>query len=180
MKSGSPSRTTAAHKTQTKSPGLVLSRLPMSSLLLLFLPKLLRGTRDRWVAQVSFIIIHSTGLAPFPRLSAPPHSSHTPIAPRRPGGTPETAPYPPPPPPSPGVCDEWGGAESRGNGARPVEWMIMNDTCATALGPAPLVTGNKILFFKNILTFYQILILNGSYYRYYVAKCKYVNSLMKS
>ncbi len=47
----------------------------MSSLLLLFLPKLLRGTRDRWVAQVSFIIIHSTGLAPFPRLSAPPHSS---------------------------------------------------------------------------------------------------------
>ncbi len=48
----------------------------MSSLLLLFLPELLRGTRDRWVAQVSFIIIHSTGLAPFPRLSAPPHSSH--------------------------------------------------------------------------------------------------------
>ncbi len=47
----------------------------MSSLLLLFLPKLLRGTRDRWVAQVSFIIIHSTGLAPFTRLSAPPHSS---------------------------------------------------------------------------------------------------------
>ncbi len=47
----------------------------MSSLLLLTLPKLLRGTRDRWVAQVSFIIIHSTGLAPFPRLSAPPHSS---------------------------------------------------------------------------------------------------------
>ncbi len=42
----------------------------------LTLPKLLRGTRDRWVAQVSFIIIHSTGLAPFPRLSAPPHSSH--------------------------------------------------------------------------------------------------------
>ncbi len=101
MKRGSPSRTTATHKTQTKSPGLVLSRLPMSSLLLLFLPKLLRGTRDRWVAQVSFIIIHSTGLAPFPRLSAPPHSSHTPIAPRRPGGTHETALYSPPPP-SPG------------------------------------------------------------------------------
>ncbi len=75
MKSGSPSRTTAAHKTQTKIPGLVLSRLPLLSLLLLFLPKLLRGTRDRWVAQVSFIIIYSTGLAPFPRLSAPPHSS---------------------------------------------------------------------------------------------------------
>ncbi len=40
----------------------------------LTLPKLLRGTRDRWVAQVSFITIYSTGLAPFPRLSAPPHS----------------------------------------------------------------------------------------------------------
>ncbi len=39
------------------------------------LPELLRGTRDRWVAQVSLIIINSTGLAPFPRLSAPPHSS---------------------------------------------------------------------------------------------------------
>ncbi len=101
MKSGSPSRTTAAHKTQTKIPGLVLSPLPLLSLLLLFLPELLRGTRDRWVAQVSFIIIHSTGLAPFPRLSAPPHSSHTPIAPRRPGGTHETALYSPPPP-SPG------------------------------------------------------------------------------
>ncbi len=36
------------------------------------LPKLLRGTRDRWVAQVSFIIIYSTGLAPFPWLSARP------------------------------------------------------------------------------------------------------------
>ncbi len=42
----------------------------------LTLPKLLRGTRDRWVAQVSFITIYSTGLAPFPRLSAPPHSPH--------------------------------------------------------------------------------------------------------
>ncbi len=53
---------------------------------------------------MSLIIINSTGLAPFPRLSAPPHSSHTPIAPRRPGGTHETAlysPLPPPPPPPP-------------------------------------------------------------------------------
>ncbi len=33
--------------------------------------------------------------------TAPPHSSHTPITPRRPGGTPETALYFPPPP-SPG------------------------------------------------------------------------------
>ncbi len=36
------------------------------------------------------------------------------------------------------VCDEWGGAESRGNGARPVEWMIMNDTCATHRSRVPL------------------------------------------
>ncbi len=50
------------------------------------------------MAQVSFITIYSTGLAPFPRLSAPPHSPHTPIAPRRPGGTPETALYSPLPP----------------------------------------------------------------------------------
>ncbi len=42
----------------------------------LTLPKLLRGTRDRWVVQVSFITNYSTGLAPFTRLSAPPHSSH--------------------------------------------------------------------------------------------------------
>ncbi len=48
------------------------------------------------MAQVSFITIYSTGLAPFPRLSAPPHLSHTPIAPRRPGGTHETALYSPP------------------------------------------------------------------------------------
>ncbi len=41
----------------------------------LTLPKLLRGTRDRWVVQVSFITNYSTGLAPFPRLSALPHSS---------------------------------------------------------------------------------------------------------
>ncbi len=36
-----------------------------------------------------------------------------------------------------GYCDEWGGAESRGNGARPVEWMIMNDTCATHRSRVP-------------------------------------------
>ncbi len=41
----------------------------------MFGEKLLRGTRDRWVVQVSFITNYSTGLAPFPRLSAPPHSS---------------------------------------------------------------------------------------------------------
>ncbi len=46
----------------------------------LTLPKLLRGTRDRWVVQVSFITNYSTGLAPFPRLSAPPHSSQAEMA----------------------------------------------------------------------------------------------------
>ncbi len=71
------------------------------------LPELLRGTRDRWVVQVLLIIINSTSLAPFPRLSAPPHSSHTPIAPRRPGGTPETALYSPP---------SLGGADHSGRG----------------------------------------------------------------
>ncbi len=30
-----------------------------------------------------------------------------------------------------GKCDDWGGAESRGSGARLVELMIMSDTCAT-------------------------------------------------
>ncbi len=55
------------------------------------------------MVQVSIIIINSTGLAPFPRLSAPPHSSHTPIAPRRPGGTHETALYSPPPSPPRGA-----------------------------------------------------------------------------
>ncbi len=29
------------------------------------------------------------------------------------------------------LCDEWGGAESRGNGARPVELMMMSYTCTT-------------------------------------------------
>ncbi len=46
MKSGSPSRTTAAHKTQTKIPGLVLSPSTVVTPHLT-LPKLLRGTRDR-------------------------------------------------------------------------------------------------------------------------------------
>ncbi len=98
MKSGSPSRTTAAHKTQTKiRPGPLSSSTVVTPHLTL--PKLLRGIRDRWVAQVSFIIIHSTGLAPFPRLSPRSHSSHTSIAPRRPGGgTHETAVYSPLPP----------------------------------------------------------------------------------
>ncbi len=36
-----------------------------------------------------------------------------------------------------GVCDEWGEAKSRGNGGRPVELMIMNDTCATHRSRVP-------------------------------------------
>ncbi len=83
------------HKLKSR-PGSLSSSIVVTPHLTL--PKLLRGTWDRWVAQVLFIIIYSTGLAPFPQLSAPPHSSHTPIAPRRPGGTPETALYSPPPP----------------------------------------------------------------------------------
>ncbi len=49
---------------------------PLSSFTVITPPfillKLLRETRDRWVAQVSFIIIYSTGLTPFPRPSARP------------------------------------------------------------------------------------------------------------
>ncbi len=41
------------------------------------------------------------------------------------------------PRPAMGVCDEWGGAESRENGARPVELMITNDTCATHWSRVP-------------------------------------------
>ncbi len=78
MKSGSPSRTTAAHKTQTKIPGLVLSRLPLLSLLLLFLPKLLRGTRDgEWCRcrSLSFTppaSLRSHGSRPRPTRHIPP------------------------------------------------------------------------------------------------------------
>ncbi len=65
---------TAAHKTQIKSrPGPLSSSTVVAPPFIL--PKLLRGTRDQWVVQVLLIIIYSTGLAPFPRLSAPPHSS---------------------------------------------------------------------------------------------------------
>ncbi len=43
-----------------------------------------------------------------------------------------------------GVCDEWGGAESRGNGARPVELMIMSDTCATHRSRVPRRSSGRI------------------------------------
>ncbi len=42
------------------------------------------------------------------------------------------------------MCDEWGGAESRGNGARPVELMIMNDTCATHWSRVPQRSSARI------------------------------------
>ncbi len=59
MKSGSPSRTPAAHKTQTKSrPGPLSSCNVVSPLFIL--PELLHRTQDR------FIITYSTSLAPFP------------------------------------------------------------------------------------------------------------------
>ncbi len=41
-------------------------------------------------------------------------------------------------------CDEWGGAESRGNGARPVELMIMSDTCATHRSRVPRRSSGRI------------------------------------
>ncbi len=43
-----------------------------------------------------------------------------------------------------GVCDEWGGAESRGNGARPVELMIMIDTCTTHRSRVPRRSSGRI------------------------------------
>ncbi len=41
-------------------------------------------------------------------------------------------------------CDEWGGAESRGNGARPVELTIMSDTCATHRSRVPRRSSGRI------------------------------------
>ncbi len=43
-----------------------------------------------------------------------------------------------------GVCDELGGAESRGNGARPVELMILIDTCATHRSRVPWRSSGRI------------------------------------
>ncbi len=42
------------------------------------------------------------------------------------------------------ICDEWGGAESRGNGARPVELTIMSDTCATHRSRVPRRSSGRI------------------------------------
>ncbi len=42
------------------------------------------------------------------------------------------------------TCDEWGGAESRGNGARPVELMVMSDTCATHRSRVPRRSSGRI------------------------------------
>ncbi len=41
-------------------------------------------------------------------------------------------------------CDEWGGAESRGNRARPVKLMITSDTCATRLSRVPRRSSGRI------------------------------------
>ncbi len=41
-------------------------------------------------------------------------------------------------------CDKWGGAESRGNGARPVELTIMSDTCATHRSRVPRRSSGRI------------------------------------
>ncbi len=41
------------------------------------------------------------------------------------------------------TCDEWGGAESCGSGARPVELMIMSNTCATVSSPTEELRKDK-------------------------------------
>ncbi len=101
MKSGSPSRTTAAHKTQTKIPGLVLSRLPCchSS----FNPSEAPPWDSRPVSGAG--VVHyqlldrprsvPTALGPAPLVTYPHRPSQA-------GGTHETALYYSPPPPSPG------------------------------------------------------------------------------
>ncbi len=42
------------------------------------------------------------------------------------------------------VCDEWGGAESRGSRARPVELMMMSDTCTTHRSRVPRRSSGRI------------------------------------
>ncbi len=42
------------------------------------------------------------------------------------------------------LCDKWGGAESRGNGARPVEQMIMSDTYTTYRSQVPRRSSGRI------------------------------------
>ncbi len=42
------------------------------------------------------------------------------------------------------LCSKWGGAESRGSGARPVELMIMSDTCATHRSRVPRRSSGRI------------------------------------
>ncbi len=98
MKSGSPSRTTDAHKTQTKNsrPG------PLSSSTVVtppFIPSEAPPWDSRPVSGAGVVHYHSlhrprsvpTALGPAPL-------SHTPHRPSQPGGTPETALYSPPPP----------------------------------------------------------------------------------
>ncbi len=41
-------------------------------------------------------------------------------------------------------CDEWGGAESRGSRARPVELMMMSDTCTTHRSRVPRRSSGRI------------------------------------
>ncbi len=43
-----------------------------------------------------------------------------------------------------GVCSEWGGAESRGSRARPVELKIMEDTCTTHRSRVPRRSSGRI------------------------------------
>ncbi len=75
MKSGSPSRTTAAHKTQTKIQAWssLLFHCRHSS----FNPSEAPLWDSRTVSGAG--VVHYHLLAPFPRLSAPPHSPHKPL-----------------------------------------------------------------------------------------------------
>ncbi len=89
---------TAAHKTQTKSPGLVLSRLPLSSLLLLSFRSSSVGLETgEWCR------CHSSSLTPPASLrshgSRPRPTRHIPPSPLAGRGIPSRLRSTPPPPP---------------------------------------------------------------------------------
>ncbi len=97
------------------------------------------------LSSLSLLILPSPFLSP--RLSLPPGTPRPPWrAPLGGGGgsRAQSRGYPPGLRGAMGVCDEWGGAESRGNGARPVELMIMSDTCATHRSRVPRRSSGRI------------------------------------
>ncbi len=107
MKSGSPSRTTAAHKTQTKIQAW--SSLVFHCRHSSFNPSEAPPWDSRPVSGAGVVHYHLLHRPrSVPTALGPPHSPHTPIAPRRPGGTHEIALYSPPPPPLPGGARQGG------------------------------------------------------------------------